>query len=388
MNKFTQLLFIILILSGCNEPKKDTNLDIQTSISQLKELNNSLLPISTSSSGDVILPFTEEYLLKRNELYLAFQSMADPKKLVSHTELNYLIIGQRFPERYFPWPSQTNVVINVLNDFEAINPHKIKVVKKWIANIESKLIEAKNSKLKLDKIAHKNLLEQIQSSKIFVEKIVIQHEKNNALVSLNELLMVLDKLHLYIKSYKPRNMLGLHQIPNGKDWYQAKLNYFLSATDAPSAWLGKIQNKLKALNVSKKVGFTNELSEKCKSDLISSGYILPLTMLKALSSTFNGKLISEKVNGLDWQQGYINYPKTYEKLYRDKTELSTSYQIFILTLAEIDLGIHYQGWGAEQAILVLNTRIALDSNQTSALIEYIMFHPGQIMAGTKKLLSL
>lgn len=182
-------------------------------------------------------------------------------------------------------------------------------------------------------------------------------------------------------------MLGLRQMPNGVNWYQSKLNYFLAKVKAPDEWLISIQNELKNINTVRIKSMDKILDEGGQKTMTNIGFNMPEPLLTILISEFKNFLTESIVSGLDWQQGYINYNKTFENLYAHNKNIGTDYKYFWLTVAEIDLGIHYQGWSFKQAAHVLKKRIVLNDEEVKSLIEYVVFNPAQIMSGARVLLN-
>jgi len=383
LNKITQFLFIFLIpiLVACSEPKTPQSKDIQGTIVKLKALNQLLYPVNASFNSSFQFPFDDMYLMQRNQFYIDF-AQSDSYELFSKKELDYLMIQQRFPERYFPWPAKIDVLDKVL--FNAIIEQKESVILKaatWVKFVKQRLQEATLSKIKLNKMAHADLLTRINRVNDKLNELVT---KDN--VKFRSLKKELNALQAYVFEYKPRNMLGLRQMPNGVDWYQSKLNYFLEKVKAPDEWLILVQRELTTLNMSTLALVNRDVEDLLLKKLIDDGFSISEPLLSVLASTFTGDLLKSKVSGLDWQQGYINFNKTFDNLYKNTNKIDNNFKVIWLTMAEIDLGIHYQGWSLKQASHVLKQRIALNDAEAVSLIEYVVFNPGQIMSGTRALL--
>ena len=383
MNKITQflLIFLLPVLVACNDARIPKSESTEDSIEQLKVLNFLLLPTQVPLNDGINYPFDDEYLIKRHQIYTDLSMLQTSDDLIANEELDYLMIQQRFPERYFPWPSATNVLDNVLfNTVETKNNALIPEATIWLQFVQARLEEATKSNIKLNKMAHNDLITRVS---LVNEK--LNNIKNSS--ELTDFRIALEQLNNYVLKYKPRNMLGLRQMPNGVDWYQSKLNYFLGGVKAPDEWLIAIQRKLKSWDDLKQISIDKVSDAKLKKQLIDAGFKIPKPLLDSLISQFGTELLNAKVDGLDWQQGYINYNKTFEKLYSETELINNNFKLFWLTLAEIDLGIHYQGWGLKQAQHVLNMRFDLTEDEVASLIEYVVFYPGQIMSGVKGLLE-
>jgi hypothetical protein len=381
LNKITQFLFIFLLpaVVACNDVKTSKIHDSLEPIEKLKALNYLLLPSEIDLKGPVVYPFNDAYLTQRNEVY---ENLAKSNITLSNKELDYLTIQQRFPERYFPWPAQIDVLDHaLLNTSVGHSETLILEAQKWVEFVKVRLQEATNSNIKLNKMAHADLLHRIELVKTKIDRLSLNKAKFISLLS------KLTELEVYVLKYKPRNMLGLRQMPNGVDWYQSKLNYFLGDVKAPDEWLIAVQRELKGINIHEPILINKITDNTLQLELIQSGFNLPQPLLANLVSEFESRLIESKVSGLDWQQGYINYNETFEKLYSKPDTVDANFKLFWLTIAEIDLGIHYQGWGLKQAQHVLNKRFVLNETEVTSLIEFVVFYPGQIMSGVKGLLE-
>lgn len=148
------------------------------------------------------LPFSEAYLKDRHLILknVAFTTLTAEQQ----SELQYLIIQERYPERYLPWPAITNVA-KYLNSAQKAA---------WQKLVVSKLKEAQESKIFYNRYELEQLIDYSKSDN-------------------------LDDLQAYLEGYKPRSRLGLYQLPNGKEWYQSKINYYYSAVEKPLTLLAK-----------------------------------------------------------------------------------------------------------------------------------------------------
>ncbi|MBU2970307.1 DUF885 domain-containing protein [Pseudoalteromonas sp. C2R02] len=385
MNKITQFLIIFLlpVLVACNDAHIPKSKSTKGSIEQLKVLNHLLLPSDVVLNQSIDYPFDETYLMKRHQIYTDLSFFEISSGTGAKAELDYLMIQQRFPERYFPWPSAINVLDTVLtNTSTTQNSALLSDATIWLRFVQTRLEEATKSNIKLNKMAHSDLIARIT---------LVNEKLNNVNIKesteLTEFRSALEQLKTYVLKYKPRNMLGLRQMPNGVDWYQSKLNYFLGGVKAPDEWLIAIQSELKSLEGENVVAIDKMSDAALQKQLNEAGFILPQPLLTSLVSQFGIEILNVKVNGLDWQQGYINYNETFEALYEKPGSIHSNFKLFWLTIAEIDLGIHYQGWGLKQAQHVLNKRFDLTEDEVTSLIEHVVFYPGQIMSGAKGLLE-
>ncbi|MEJ6476469.1 hypothetical protein [Pseudoalteromonas piscicida] len=326
MKKYLLVLLALTIffsLIGCSEqskPKTDKELRVA-----LRSLNSALI----NTHGDDIntLPFTEGYLQLR---HATLATRLDTTNVMAHKELDYLRIQERYPERYLPWPAYISVIGNVrgaVSD-EALN--------QWLGFVQTKLIEADESNIRLNRFEHKALLEQLGT-------VSADFPAGQA-------------LQRYLNEYKPRSMLGLHQLPNGKEWYQSKLNFYGSIQASPTKVLASL-SKLRAE--------TQALSEVTISADTKQPYILALLPASC-----------PKVAGLNWRDGFIDVPTSVTKC-KDAVE---QHKALILTLMEVDVGLHYQGWSQKQAFVALNSRLALNEQQAQQLIANIVYFPATIFA--------
>jgi hypothetical protein len=361
LNKITHFLIIFLFffIGACNE-QSNLSQD-KLVVTTIKELNNLILPQTGVDAP--LMPFTERYLKNRNALYLAGLKNASSEAQLA--EYHYLNIQQRFPERFFVWPTGANVIENKLSN-NASEQSSNEIVA-WCRYVQSRLTQGINSNIKLNKIEYQSLLEQVAQSIDFVDGLTTEQTT----YKLEAVSTALVSLQLYVQQYKPRNMLGLRQLPNGVDWYQSKLNYFFNKTDSPDSWLIKVQKKISLLEQNDKMGKASKASMNTHADFKS----LDLYTAKLLHR-FRHKIVA----GEDWQQYYVNLPQTFSMIKAELIALSDDEKRQLLTVAEVDLGIHYQGWGENQAKTVIQQRLKLNNQQAEKLIKSIIMRPGYIMA--------
>lgn len=318
INKHLILSLLALLLVACSEKSIQTTFtEAQLSI---KEINTALL---NEQKVDEVkyLPFSEAYLKDRHLILknVAFTSLTAEQQ----SELQYLIIQERYPERYLPWPAITNVAKH-LNSVQKAAWQKLVVLK----------------------------LKEAQESKIFynryeLEQLIDYSKSDN-----------LDDLQAYLEGYKPRSRLGLYQLPNGKEWYQSKINYYYSAVEKPLTLLAKIQ--------------------KASSEQKSNSTILENFDLLEVAKQ-NCKIEA----GLNWIEQYINLPATFKNC--DMSKLS-EYRKAVLVLAEVDLGIHYQAWSEQQALVTLVQKLEIDNIKAKALLTDIIFKPAAVLAAARPFL--
>ena len=307
-----------MLLVACSEKSIQTTFtEAQLSI---KEINTALL---NAQKVDEVkyLPFSEAYLKDRHLILknVAFTTLTAEQQ----SELQYLIIQERYPERYLPWPAITNVAKHLNSAQKAA----------WQKLVVSKLKEAQESKIFYNRYELEQLIDYSKSDN-------------------------LDDLQAYLESYKPRSRLGLYQLPNGKEWYQSKINYYYSAVEKPITLLAKIQ--------------------KVSSEQKSNSTILENFDLIEVAKQ-NCKIEA----GLNWIEQYINLPATFKNC--DMSKLS-KYRKAVLVLAEVDLGIHYQAWSEQQALVTLVRKLEIDNIQAKALLTDIIFKPAAVLAAARPFL--
>lgn len=307
-----------MLLVACSEkPIQTTYAEAQLGI---KELNIALLN-EQKIDGVNFLPFSEPYLENRHHILknVAFATLTAEQQ----SELQYLIIQERYPERYLPWPALTNVAKHLNSAQKAT----------WQKLVVSKLKEAQESKIFYNRYE----LEQI-----------IDYSKSDDL----------DELLEYLKDYKPRSRLGLYQLPNGKEWYQSKINYYYSAVEKPLTLLAKIQKA--------------SSEQKSNSTIMEHFDLLEVAKQNCKTEA-----------GLNWIEQYINLPATFKNC--DMSKLS-EYRKAVLVLAEVDLGIHYQAWSEQQALVTLVQKLKIDNIQAKAFLKEIVFKPAAVLAAARPFL--
>ncbi|MBQ4849509.1 hypothetical protein [Pseudoalteromonas sp. MMG012] len=323
--KITYLLTTLMLLVGC-DAHTPASLSFNDVRNELKA-NNRVLDGHTKMDDIITLPFSEAYLARRHHLYGSVA--VDVLTQAQQQELEFLQIQERYPERFLPWPVQVNMLENL-----GTNNEKLAA---WSHLVQTRLQQAIDSKIYLSRYERDRLLRYITTTTPQVGSIV--------------------SLETYLDTYKPRTALGLYQLPNGKEWYQSKLNYYYGLTKAPSKTLNVVQQALASQGKKSSIDIDD-----------SNGRHFTLHYLQAHC---------QLINGLNWIDSYINLPETARHC---AFSIKPDTKHLILALMEIDLGIHYQGWSHKQASVTLQARIKLVDEQTAALIESVLLYPGSIFS--------
>ncbi|WP_419147837.1 hypothetical protein [Pseudoalteromonas 'SMAR'] len=333
------LLLFLSFLVGCTD-SKTTILTQQQLQQQLQQLNVALqstastntasantASANTASTSLARLPFSEAYLARRHELLNSQLSNPDA---TAQKELNYLKIQERYPERFLLWPAHLPVLKNLTNHTTPAQ------VEEWLTLVKARLEAGLESKIKLSRIDLRLITEQLAQS-----------DNNSAAFT---------ALNNYLSSYKPRAMPGLQQLPNGKEWYQSKLNFYGNIQASPNQVLAQ---------------------------LASGSELEPIRQLGELTLSLNEPAIltllgpdCAQVGGLNWRDGFINIPATVGSCQQQLQQ----YESLLRVLMEIDIGIHVQGWSTKQAVVALNSRLALNEQQAQQLVNNIIYFPATIFA--------
>ena len=347
MNKtpIISLLFCLL-LASCSKPAdlfssyeeaQSALISLNTALSAQKNLN------STGLSNEQ-LPFTDSYLARRHAIY---QQLMQMKLSSAQThQVNYLVIAERFPERYFAWPAHTDVLSNMLSIVK--NDAQYKNIEQWLIFVQTQLKAAEQSNLKLNKIEHNYLKHYVQQA----------INSTDTPIELNESLSVLNN---YLAQYKPRGSIGLSGLANGSQWYQSKLNYFANDVLSPLEWLSRINSKFKSMQSQK------------QHTMVEASNVSQLTKLL---------LTDSKIMGLDWSTGYTLLPQR-----ANTTQLEPADAQLYMAMMETDLGVHYHAWTLSQARLNLLKRLNISKEDARILVEDIIFYPGQSFSFAPQLLN-
>ncbi|KAF7770183.1 hypothetical protein PCIT_a3167 [Pseudoalteromonas citrea] len=287
-------------------------------------MNNSVLDGTVIEPDKLTLPFSEAYLKQRHFLY----ERADITSfdVSQQSELAYLKIQERYPERFLPWPAQTNILRNLTT--------KNASVEHWSTFVVQRLSDAKESKILLSR-----------------------YERNTLSGYIEEASDEANELKAYLAQYKPRTRLGLYQHPNGKEWYQSKLNYYYGISKSPNETLNQIQKELASLGK--------------KGSLALS---VPDTNHFALSYL---KVHCDLVQGLNWVDSYVNLPATAKQcIASHKSEITR----LLLSLMEIDIGLHYQGWSEQQARVTLQARVRMTDFDANKFVAGTVLYPATVFS--------
>ena len=330
--------FSVLFLSACSDESRQYQNSEQAQ-QALFSLNQFLKPTNNGMSAALSesqWPFSDSYLKERHSIYRAMRSL----ELTSAEQqlLDYLVIAERFPQRYFSWP----VYIPVLDNMLEHNKQQdiAEQIASWLSFTQQQLVLAEESKLRLNSI-------ELNALQAQVTKALNQQSLPLAIKQ------TLTDFNTFLASYTPRGSAGLHGISNGGHWYQSKLNYFSGSTKAPINWLVAVQAKLKG---SKQQAHPVTLAIDHQHSVLEQRFALSKNL----------------PTGFDWAQGYQNLRRAAEQAV---TELSDAEQTFWLAMMETDLGIHYHAWTVQQAKVNLMKRIKITPQQADYLVADIIFYP-------------
>ncbi len=328
MNKITQFLivFLLSVIAACSKVEAP-NRDLAQLTTQLQQLNLPLLVVDDKQPAlSTVLPFTKEYLDSRNELLSALSSV-DNLTEYQMRELALLTIEQRYTERYFPWPPVTNVIAN----FNLEEGSEFNQLVSWLGFVESTMKQGAASKIKLNQFEHILLTKQVSQ---LIEFLAPKQQAESLIGSLTQ-------LETYLTTYQVRNIPGLVGLPNGREWYQARLNYFNPQVSKP-------------IDAYSQVLALQDTQQNCSQEAFLKNYI--------------GEANKQSdVTGFDWRTGYSNRLVQFESIPVCKLQL---------VVAEVDLGIHSQNWRLEHATNVLANKLALSKEQQFQVLAQILFEPG------------
>ena len=332
------LSFILFaMLTACSKQESKFN-SYDEARDALYALNSSFVKSpSQSKQVDESQPivFSDDYLKVR---HLILQSLMDMDLVQRKREqLNYLVIAERFPERFFMWPPQVNVLANMLANSNL--SHNSTQIITWLKLTQEQLDLAKQSNLKLNKLERTLLLEYISDSLAQI----------SSKPALKEQVSIFKN---YLGSYKPRSSFGLRGLPNGSQWYQSKLNYFSGIVHSPLEWVAVLNKKNKNLNP----------------------YSFNQNLAIHHQRSFLVQFVSKEpaVLGLDWQTHYLDLPAMASSM-----KLSESDKTLMLAMMETDIGIHYHAWTLQQAKVNLLQKLVITTSQAQYLVNDIILYPGQ-----------
>ena len=308
-----------MILMACSEQPQ---LDSAQAIDALRTLNAN----QNAQSVATPWPYTEEYLARRYDIYehIDAASLSDEQRAT----LGYLVTEQRYVERYLPFTLNTTLEWRSIGSDESLQTE----LAQWLGFVQAKLTEAAQSNIRLNIKEKEHLLSQLNA----LGEMTVIAPLSEAVASLSD----------YLNSYRVRNKLGMSQLPNGKEWYQVKLNYYSSATHSPIQWITKL---------------SDQLAQVSGLDVGS----------ESVASILPHSLRNQAQLGLDWRQQF----KNYKSLVAERS-LTDSQKAMVLVWMQVDLGIHSQLWSEEMAMQVM-AKAKLSAVQQDAMLTYVLSHPGQ-----------
>lgn len=334
-----------LCLSACSKPAEDIT-NFEKAQAALQTLNTPLINVSKESEASLntVPPlFSDNYLDRRHEIY---QRLMQMDLSVEQTEqVNYLVIAERFPERYFSWPAQVNVLENMLKHETENQTEQVKL---WLSLTLNRLKNAQESNLKLNKI-ELNLL-----------KGYLNNHLNSGQVK-PSLAPEINEFSLYLSQYQPRGTVGLSGLANGSAWYQSKINYYSAVVYSPLQWVDILNKKITALSVKSPPAIAN--------------------MSHDVSFVVRYLAKEKTEQGLDWATNYQLIP-----LIAKRKILSEDEQVLMLALMESDIGIHYHAWSIAQARVNLIKHLAITQQQAQYLVEDIILYPGHSFSFAQNIL--
>ncbi|TMP24598.1 hypothetical protein CWB99_22020 [Pseudoalteromonas rubra] len=307
---------------GCTDPQ--VPISYENLSKQLKQLNWFAYQSSSEQADKMLeLPFTEPYLEQRHNLLA--RADLDSLTETAQQEIQYLSIQQRYPERFLPWPAHLNIAKIAQQQLTSSQ------LDDWYKYVELRLNAARESKIVLSRVEKQQLLDYLTPD-------VTRHSS------------AAQELVAYLESYRVRSSLGMYQLPNGKEWYQSKLNFYSGSVRAPEALFGELQSL---------AGKTNDAPMK-----INVGMYEPVVH-QLLANC-------DKVPGLNWRDGFVSLSQTVSQC---KKTLTKGEAQVALSMMEVDLGVHYFAWSQKQALLALQSRLALNEDQAFVVLKNILFYP-------------
>ena len=321
ISRFSSILLISLFLSACGEPSKPQ--DTQQLARQYKELNI-LLTNNGNPVDTIVFPFSEHYLKQKSQLLDAWYEQANTLDEQTLNELELLIIEQRYTERFFPWPFQTNPVKHYAARF---SPFDDKRVAQYINHTRLTMESASKNKIKLGKEHYQSLLTHVEHAKEYLQQYPLSHK---ALSSFSD----------YLSAYLPRRTSGLGSLPNGKEWYQTRLNYFVGTAIEPKNIINQILI----------------LQPKIENNA-------------AYLNCFGTHQCSNN-QGIDWRTNYSNRKSEF-------IDIQFGYEQSVL--AEVDFGVHLQNWTTEHALTVIKEKLRVNDEKAKNLFETIIDEPALAM---------
>ncbi|WMN60366.1 hypothetical protein NI389_02835 [Pseudoalteromonas xiamenensis] len=320
LSLFTAVCFGLFLTACTQEQVVISKDDLRK---EFVSLNQALRSLDSSQLLPAEIPFGENYLKSRHQLLK--RGMAQQED----SELNYLMISERFPERYLPWPIQSDLDSTVLSWSESKQ-------NEWFAFVLARLKNAQESKIRLSSLEQRYLVQFLSNwPSVSAEKVELLN---------------------YLSDYKPRTRLGMDQLPNGSEWYQSKLNYFGGSVEKPLNWMQLL---------------TIKLGESDEVKAISLDY---QNIKTSLAEQFLA-LRCKPQNGFDWQYHYVHLVNTVTSC---SFEMTTVERQYWLTLMLLDVGMHYQGWTTQLAEQYLRSRIDGDDDVIEAILQHVSLYPASV----------
>ncbi|WP_405600070.1 MULTISPECIES: hypothetical protein [unclassified Pseudoalteromonas] len=340
-------LLLCLFLVACSRQEPVYN-SFEEAQSALKDLNTSLVRTNVLNSENVTneqFVFSDTYLNKRHTIYQSLMDMQLKSNQIA--QVNYLVIAERFPARYFPWPAQVNVLTNMLKQ-DSSDKGTDNIVT-WLKLNQSTLNNARQSNLKLNKVELQLLKSYLLGA---IDSYGIQPALKSHIRAFSD----------YLANYKPRGSLGLRGLPNGTEWYQSKLNYFSGEVHSPLEWVTLVNEQIKHLSI---VAFEYTLSVSHQTSFL----------VQYLSD-------EQPIEGLDWQSAYQDLPTMASNM-----SMSDKDKMLMLAMMESDIGVHYHAWTLPQAKVNLMKRLEITQQEAQYLVEDIILYPGQSFSFIKKIMQ-
>ncbi|ESP90322.1 hypothetical protein [Pseudoalteromonas luteoviolacea] len=318
------VLCLTMCLGACSNPKETINL---AQFDQQIRALNWFSAGSPNTDVEKVMPFDDAYLSRRHALLenLDYTELSRENK---HTYA-YLKIQQRYPERFLIWPAQINVLESAVKHFSQ------QEIDAWLSLAKLTLQTGRDSKILLSRIEKAQILSYLEST------------------SYNS--KAARELAHYLHTYNTRSGIGLYQHPNGKEWYQSKINYYTDGVYAPYELADMLSQ------TTQKVSEPIRLNWQANEELISQPMALNLLGDKC-----------EPVAGMNWRDLFINIRKTVLEC---GTVLSKEQLSVAATLAEVDIGVHMFAWSQQQAMHRLQSRLVIDEAQAYALLKNIVLFP-------------
>ncbi|WP_462158018.1 hypothetical protein [Pseudoalteromonas sp. GB56] len=324
--RILSILLFFLLVSCSNEPQ----LNAEQALIQLKSLNSKLGGNFTDETAP--WPYTEDYLKARHTLYSGIQAKTLSDAQVS--TYDYLRTEERFVRRYQPWP----LFLDIAEQNNQLQGSEIQdELALWFHYVLAKMQEGEQSKIYVNQVELQHMQSQLDALK--------------GISSTESLSKAIEKLQYYLEQYTPRNQLGLSQLPNGKDWFQVKLNYYSNQVHSPIQWMTAVQKKLDA-----------------RGELI----------LETLPEPDWSSLESD----LDWRQNFLDI-----KSWAKSVTLSQAQVHMALVWMEVDLGVHYQMWDQEFVITALAQR-GVTPQVAEELLAQVLCFPGKSFVYASNVLEL